>query len=66
MNSYAQILDRTYQKLLVWIFRIQKMNEPAHEALFLSKVLRVLWLLWLVILVLNQAVDDGENGVHLE
>ena len=42
------------------------MNEPAHQALFFCKVLRVLRFLWLVVLVLNQAVDDAENGVHLK
>jgi len=43
---------RTHKILLIRIFRVKQMDETTHEALLLSKILRVRivsWLVWLVL-----------------
>lgn len=57
---------RTHKVLLVWVFGVQQMDEATHEALLLSKVLRVGIVGWLVWLVLNERGYQVQDGVHLE
>lgn len=55
----------SYQVLLVRVLRAQKVDEPAHEALLISKVLGIRVLHGLVRLVLNQRGHQVHYGIHL-
>ena len=57
---------RTHKVLLIWIFRVEKVDETTHKALLLSKVLRVRIISWLVWLVLDQRGCQSQNGIHLK
>ena len=55
----------TYQVLLVRVIGMEQVDEPAHQALLFSKVLRVRVLCRLIWLVLDQCGHQAQDGVHL-
>lgn len=56
----------THQVLLIRVFRVEQVDEAAHEALLLGKVLGVGVVGGLVGLVLDQRGHQVQDGVHLE